>query len=402
MAIGSGVDKQVIYKKQTALGTKATASGAQVLRRTSSGIELKKNTFQSNEIRTDYQVADFRHGSKYIEGPISGEISPATYKDFMAAAVRKDFAAGASIASLTLTTAGSGPTYTITRSAGSWITDGVKAGDIVRVTAGLAAGNLNKNYLVASLTATVLTVYVLNGTSISAQSAIAACALSVTGKKTFTPQSAHTADYFTIEQWYGTGVAMSEQFYDCKVNSMDIQLPASGMATCSFGFLGRNLDIGSAAYFTSPTAATTTGVMAGAQGILIVGGSSVGNVTGMNFTLNGSMTKEDVVGASSTPDVFSGSVLISGQMTILLENDTYMQMFEDETEASVTMALTATSAANSDFVAFTMPRIKVGGNSKDDGQKGIVQTVPFTALLNTNSATNNGDVTTLMIQDSAA
>ncbi|HMY90743.1 MAG TPA: phage tail tube protein [Nitrosomonas sp.] len=402
MAIGSGVDKQVIYKKQTALGTKATASGAQVLRRTTSGIELKKNTFQSNEIRTDYQVADFRHGSKYIEGPISGEISPATYKDFMAAAVRKDFVAGSSIASLTLTTAGSGPTYTITRSAGSWITDGVKVGDIVRVTAGLAAGNLNKNYLVASLTATVLTVYVLNGTSISAQSAIAACTLSVTGKKTLVPQSSHTADYFTIEQWYGTGVAMSEQFYDCKVNSMDIQLPASGMATCSFGFLGRNLDIGSAAYFTSPTAATTTGVMAGAQGILIVGGASVGNVTGMNFTLNGSMTKEDVVGASSTPDVFSGSVLISGQMTILLENDTYMQMFEDETEASVTMALTATSAANSDFVAFTMPRIKVGGNSKDDGQKGIVQTVPFTALLNTNSATNNGDVTTLMIQDSAA
>ena len=402
MAIGSGVEKQLIYKKQTALGTKATASGAQVLRRTSSGIELKKNTFQSNEIRTDYQVADFRHGSKFVEGPISGEISPATYKDFMAAAVRKDFVAGASISSLTLTTAGSGPTYTITRSAGSWITDGVKVGDIVRVTAGLAAGNLNKNYLVASLTATVLTVYVLNGTSISAQSAIAACALSVTGKKTLTPQTSHTSDYFTIEQWYGTGVAMSEQFYDCRVNTMDIQIPASGMATCSFGFLGRNLDIGSAAYFTSPTAATTSGVMAGANGLLIVGGSSVGNVTSMNFTLNGSMTKEDVVGANSTPDVFSGSVLVSGQMTILLENDTYMQMFEDETEASVTMTLTATTAANSDFVSFTMPRIKVGGNSKDDGQKGIVQTVPFTALLNTSSATNNGDVTTLMIQDSLA
>ena len=41
MAIGSGVDKQVIYKKQTALGTKATALGAQVLRRTTSGIEFK-------------------------------------------------------------------------------------------------------------------------------------------------------------------------------------------------------------------------------------------------------------------------------------------------------------------------------------------------------------------------
>lgn len=402
MTIGSGVDKQVIYKKQTALGTKATAGSAQILRRTTSGIELKKNTFQSNEIRTDYQIADFRHGSKYVEGPINGEVSAGTYKDFMAAAVRKDFVAGASIATLTLTTAGAGPTYTITRSAGSWITDGVKVGDVVRVTAGLAAGNLNKNYLVVTITATVLTVYVLNGTTISAQSAIASCTLAVTGKKTFTPQSSHTADYFTIEQWYGSGAALSEQFLDCKVNTMDVQIPASGMATCSFGFLGRNVDLGTAAYFTSPTASSTTGVMAGANGLLTVAGATVGNVTGMNFTLNGNMTKEDVVGANSTPDVFSGSVAVSGQMTILLENDTYVQMFEDETEASVTMVLTATNAANSDFVSFTMPRIKVGGNSKDDGQKGIVQTVPFTALLNTNSATNNGDFTTLMIQDSAA
>lgn len=400
MAIGSGVEKQVIYKKQTALGTKATAGSAQILRRVSSGVELKKNTFQSNEIRTDYQIADFRHGSKFVEGPISGEISPGTYKDFMAASVRKDFVAGASIATLTLTTAGSGPTYTITRSAGSWITDGVKIGDIVRVTAGLAAGNLNKNYLVSAITATILTVYVLNGTSISAQAAIASCTLAVTGKKTLVPSTAHTSDYFTIEQWYGSGVALSEQFLDCKVNTMDVQISASGMATCSFGFLGRNVDIGSTAYFTSPTAATTSGVMAGANGLLIVGGSSVGNVTGMNFTVNGNMTKEDVVGANSTPDVFAGSVLVSGQMTILLESDTYVQMFEDETEASVTMSLTANSTANSDFVSFTMPRIKVGGNSKDDGQKGIVQTVPFTALLN--PGTNNGDATTLMIQDSLA
>lgn len=400
MAIGSGVEKQVIYKKQTGLGVKASVGSAQILRRVTSGIELKKNTFQSNEIRTDYQIADFRHGSKFVEGPLSGEISPGTYKEFMAAAVRKDFAAGASIASLTLTTAGSGPTYTITRSAGSWITDGVKVGDIVRVTAGLAAGNLNKNYLVASLTATVLTVYVLNGTSISAQSAIAACTLSVTGKKTLTPTSGHTADYFTIEQWYGSGVALSEQFLDCKVNTMDVQIQASGMATVNFGFLGRNVDLGTAAYFTSPTAATTSGVMAGSNGLLIVGGAAVGSVTGMNFTANGNMTQEAVVGANSTPDIFAGSVIVSGQMTILLENDTYVQMFEDETEASVTMTLTTNNTANADFVSFTMPRIKVGGNSKDDGQKGIVQTVPFTALLN--PGTNNGDVTTLMIQDSLA
>jgi hypothetical protein len=42
-----------------------------------------------------------------------------------------------------------GPTYTVTRGAGSWLTDGVKAGMVVPASAGaLNAANLSKNLLV--------------------------------------------------------------------------------------------------------------------------------------------------------------------------------------------------------------------------------------------------------------
>jgi hypothetical protein len=48
-----------------------------------------------------------------------------------------------------------------------------------------------------------------------------------------------------------------------------------------------------------------------------------------------------------------------------------------------------------------MPRIKLGGSSKSDGEQGIVQTLPFTALLNSAGGTALAtEKTTLVMQDS--
>ena len=403
MTVGTGVGKQVIYKVQPALGTKASTGSAQILRRVTSGLELRKNTFQSNEIRTDYQISDFRHGTKYVEGPLAGELSPGTYKDFFAAALRRDFAAVTALTGLSITITGSAAPYTITRGSGSFLTDGIKVGDVVKLTAGsFAAPNTGKNLFVASVAALTLTVYPLNNSSMTAEGPIATATLTVVGKKTYVPTTGHTNKYFTIEHWH-SDISESESFVDCKVNTVAVAITPTGMATVDFGFLGRSQDLAASQYFTAPTAATTTGVTAGANGLLMVSGATVGNVTGISFDINGNMTREDVIGSSSSPDIFAGSVLVSGQITILFEDDTYSQMFEDETEASIAVALTTSNDAAADFVSFVMPRIKVGGNSKDDGQKGIVQTLPFTALLDgTGGAGTDSEQSTIVIQDSQA
>lgn len=403
MAIATGVGKQVIYKAQTALGTKASTGSAQILRRVTSNLELRKNTFQSNEIRTDYQISDFRHGTKYVEGNLNGEISPGTYKDFFAAALRRDFAAVTALTGLSITITGSAAPYTITRGSGSFLTDGIKVGDVVKFTAGsFAAPNTGKNLFVASVAALTLTVYPLNNSSMTAEGPIATATLTVVGKKTYVPTTSHTNKYFTFEHWF-SDISESESFVDCKVNTVGVAITPTGMATVDFGFIGRSQDLAASQYFSSPTAATTTGIVAGANGLLMVGGATVGNVTGISFDINGNMTREDVIGSTSSPDIFAGSVLVSGQLTILFEDDTYSQMFEDETEASVAVALTTSNDAAADFVSFVMPRIKVGGNSKDDGQKGIVQTLPFTALLDgTGGSGADTEQSTIVIQDSQA
>lgn len=80
-------------------------------------------------------------------------------------------------------------------------------------------------------------------------------------------------------------------------------------------------------------------------------------------------------------------------------------LFINETEAALTAVFTTANTATADFIAITMSRIKTGGASKDDGEKGIIQTIPFTALLDTAGGTATTLTTlktTISIQDSTA
>ena len=128
--IAQGVSKILAYKKQTGLGSAASGSGGQQLRRTSSTINLTKEAYQSAEIRPDQQIADYRHGSKQVTGSIAGELSPGTYKDLMGSVLRQDFTAVSSMTSAAVTIVAS--TGVITFQTGNPLTSGIKAGMVVR------------------------------------------------------------------------------------------------------------------------------------------------------------------------------------------------------------------------------------------------------------------------------
>lgn len=403
MAIASGVAKQVRYKVESTYGTAPGASGAQLLRRVESTLDLTKDTYESNEIRSDYQVADFRHGVRRVAGSVRGELSPKTYADFLAAALRRDFAAVTALSGLSITIAAASSNYTLTRGAGSYLTDGLKIGDVVRLTAGtFTAGNLNKNLLVIALTATVATVTVLNGTSLTAEGPIASATLGVVGKKTYVPTTGHTDKSFSVEHWFND-IAQSELFTGCKVGTIGMQLPPTGIATIDIGFLGQNVTTGTSAYYTSPTAATATGVVAAVNGALIVGGTKIATCTGLQFTIDGGYSGDPVVGSNTIPNVFPGRVRASGQFTCYFEDGTLRDAFINETEISLVAAFTTANDANADFATFVFPRIKLGGGSKADGEQGIVATFPFTALFNSaGGAGASSEQTTIVVQDSQA
>lgn len=403
MTAAAGVFKILTYKAETTYGVKPSAGSAQLLRRVTSDLDLEKQVYESNEIRDDQQVQDARHGVRTVSGSINGELSPKTYADFFAAALRRDFTAGASASSLSITIAGTAPDYTVTRASGSWLTDGFKRGDVVRLTAGaFVAGNLNKNLLVTAITATVLTVRTLNGSTLTGEGPIASATCAVTGKKTYATTTGHTNKSFSIEHWF-SDVAQSEVFTGCQPGSIDLQLPATGLATIALAMMGKDVETATSQYFTSPTAATTTGLTAAVNGVAMVGGTVVANLTGLSIKLDSPRNGDAVVGSNSIGTKFPGRIKGSGQLTAYFEDAVMRDAFLNETEVEIVMALTTDNTANADFITVVLPRCKLGSAKKSDGEAGIVQTVPFQALrATTGGAGIANELTTLSVQDSQA
>jgi hypothetical protein len=403
MGTASGVFKQVAYKREVTFGVIPAAAAAQSMRRVQSTLDLSKDTYQSNEMRPDFQVADFRHGVRKVGGSINGELSAKTWADFIAAAVKKDFVAGVTIAGASITIGGVAGAWTVTRAAGSFLTDGVKVGDVVRLSVGgFNAANINKNIMVTALTATQITGVTLNASALVPEGPIAGATVTVFGKKTMVPLSGHTDYSFSIEHWY-PDVPASEVFSGNKPVKTSFGLPATGMATVSVDFVGKDALGAGAQYFTAPTAVTTTGTMAAVNGVLMVGGAVVANITGLSIDIASGQSGEATVGANTVGFQAAGRVIVTGQATATFVNTTLRDAFYNETEIGLVCAFTADNTAAADFVSFNMPRIKLSGAAKDDGEKTLIQTIPFQALLNVNGGVTNGtDVTTIAIQDSAA
>lgn len=405
MTISSGIFKQLVAKKQAALGTKADAAGAQVFRRVTSTIDLAKETYESNEIRTSMQKADFRHGVRSVAGTINGELSVGTYQDFMGSVLRSAWAAtNAYNAGTDVTAAATAPQFV--DASGGFLTAGLKVGMVGRWTGfagGSATTNNARNFLITALTATNMSGVFLDGTAVVADAAGDDVTFTPVGKSVYIPASSHTRDYWTIEHNYAD-ITQAEQFTDCVLASMNVKLPATGMATVDFPVIGLDMDTSTSAYFTTPTAVSSGDILAAVNGAVYVNGTAVALITSMDININGNASSVGgVVGSNVAPDITPGSIAVSGSMTVLLQDATMRDYFVNETEVSVVCAFTTNNTATAGFQTYTMPVVKVGGAGKDDGEKGIVMTMPFVALENTAGGAGTAhNATTITICDSAA
>lgn len=402
MAIAKGIAKTVAIKKEASFGALPGTGDAQLLRHVQSTVNLTKDTYQAAEKRPDYQVSDFRHGTQRVGGNIEGELSLSTYSLLLGAALRKDWAAGATSggSALTNVTAAAGPPGTFTRDAGSWITDGFRVGDVVRWTGWTTDGEDNnaKNFRITALSATVMTV----AESVAAKAAGDEVTVAVPGSKVWVPGSGHTNDSFAIQHHFAD-IDTVELFLGCMVNQINLGLPPTGLATFTAAMLGqRMLDDpngnGEAPYFVTPSAVTNTPIMAAVNGSLRLGGEDIAVVTNLEMQIVGNITGDPVIGSDFLPELFPGRVVVSGTLSAYYTDGDLTRDFINETELSLIAMLEAGGEAPRDFLNIILPRIKLGGGEKDDGEKGLVQTVPFQALLRSDESA--WDQTTIAIQDS--
>ena len=144
-------------------------------------------------------------------------------------------------------------------------------------------------------------------------------------------------------------------------------------------------------------------MVAAVNGVLLVNGTVAANVTGLQITVDGAQAGDPVVGQNTIPIQFAGKVTVTGQITAQFISATLRDLFINETESSLVVALTNSTSASADFISIALPRIKFNGAQKTDAQMALIQTMPFKALRNTSGGSGvSSEDTTIAIQDSLA
>jgi Phage tail tube protein len=413
MALAEGTQGRVVYKAY-AVGTMDSNSqpvstvdpgntGGQVLRRTSVSLNLEKDTYQATEIVLHRQITDFRHGVKRVNGSINGELSCGTYWDFLEAACRGTETASVALSNTELTTVTSDNTTSKFTFGADPVAAGLRVGHVIRFTNLTTTANNDTNFIITGFSGVSnvdVTVYPAPTTGASD----ATFNVVQTGKTVSVPDTGHVSRKFAVETYY-IDADIYRLFTECRVGGFNMTLPATGLATVEMPFMGRGMETGSAGsapFFASPTAPTTTGINAAVNGLIRVQGENLGVVTGatINFALN--PVSDPVVGQNFPPEIFLGRANASGQITAMLEDFTLVDYFVNETEVEILLYLTSGTLATADAFTIYMPRVKFGGAMVAmDGEAAQIITMPFQAL-KLGTATLGKPATTIQFSDTAA
>lgn len=401
-----GVSKQIILARETTFGTLAGAGTGKQLRRVNASPMLNKDQIRSQEILPSQQVRDARHGVRRPAIPFSGQLAPGSYTDFIEGMLRRNFAAGATTGAIITVTAAAGPPGTFTRSAGSFLTDGFKIGDVIRWTgwAAPATANNARNFRIIGLTATVMTVAGVGDETVVAKAAGDSVTATVVGKKTFIPATGHLFHSYTIEQLYpDASPVVSERYVGCRMQSLRLGIPASGMCTMDAQLVGKDMLLGAAAYFTSPTAVGSTNSLTGVSGVMRLGGADVALVTQAQVQISCPVDSNPVVGQNTVPEIFPGVLSVEGQLGAYFTDSTYLDMFNAEQEVDIAFYLKSDTTVNSDFMSIVMTRCKTMALQKNDSDRSIVQSISFSALEHVTGAGAGAayEQTSIILQDSS-
>lgn len=226
------------------------------------------------------------------------------------------------------------------------------------------------------------------------------------GKILIVPQSNHTTDSFTLEDVF-RDINVSRQYIGCRVSKISVDVQPNGIASIVVSFLGQRGEESTAAYFTNPTDLTQSGKLAGVKGVLQVNKRPVGLVTAFKLDIDLGASSEPVLGAKFAPDVFIGTIAVSGSFTMYFQDKTMIDAVRNGTNLSLALRMDAEEATGSDYLTFILPGVKVTSTELDDGAKNIMQTLNFDAFPAVWDAQSQIDnvlkvATTMIVQDTLA
>ena len=295
MTIANGAQHSLHYVAEVTYGTTPSTPSFKPLPHTGTTLAITKDAVESEKLRGDRQVEDFRHGNKTVGGDITAELEYGAFDDFLEAAL-----------------------------CGTWTTDVLKAG---------------------------------------------------TTRRSFSIQRKF-ADLATPE---------FHTYKGCEINTLSLSVSPNAMVGVTFGIVGKDLTLATAAIAGSTFAADAGEVPFDSfTGSITEGGSSIATVTAIEMALENGIEPLFSVGSQTTNRPAIGRSRLTGTLTTYFESKTLYEKFLNETSSSI--VLTLTDVDGNDYI-ITIPNVKYNSGQPDvAGEGAITIAMEFVGLYNSSDA----------------
>jgi Phage tail tube protein len=401
----------VAYKLQTALGTPASGAGGSVLRVSGgTGGQLTKASTESAEVRNDGMRSRGRHGIQKTAATWNAEASAGTWEPIAEAVMRDTW----TTPDLILTEASGAPPLgsitttanAIVANAGSFITAGIRVGDVVRLTNHTTPGNNNRDLRIVGLTANTMTVAETLTVNATADTAFT---ITRTGRKLI-QSGTMIKRYYTIDE-LESDIDQSQVMNDFVWGTMRFSMAPNGIILFDPGGIGtgryNTLDSASSPLLTSPVS-TTSLPLAVVDATVRIGSNDICDLSSFDITLDITPMSPDVFGCANTkygPDVFTGQMGIAINFTCLRKDLVFLQDFAAETQYSISILATENEAEPKDFFSIFVGNLTLGGVTKSayaaaGGPRTQTVSVPM-ALVGKDDSGPAHDATMIKFQSSA-
>lgn len=400
-----------------------------IVRHTGTTLGLSKEALQSEEIRDDRQIADFRHGARQVGGDISIELSYGSFDKILEALLGGTWDVGGSgtpgVAATGELTLEAQPTIGDTMTIGAVTYTFVAAVDFdvageIAIGSSLSHTQQNiRNAIEGDDGVNAEHPAAAIGEFVSDVAEIAAKVEGVAGDAIVTTETFTSGDNsfgsgtlsggvdpvagasdvlkagvvrrsFTVERYFGDILTADKPFHrftGVEFNTLQLQINANAMITGSVGVVGKDMVtdtviVPGATY----NPATTTSPLDSFTGTLNENGTPIAVITEIQLNLDNGLDPRFVVGSKTTLRPSIGRSNVSGQITAYFENSLLLEKFINETESDIEFSLPDGAGNNLKVI---LPRIKYNGGQPDvQGEGPITLSMPFQALLDSTTNTN--------------
>jgi hypothetical protein len=332
-----GSDLSVMIKKQSALGTLATGTGATLLRvLPSQGLQRAAATIERGIIDRSGMRPRARQGSITSTAAYETEVEPKNldivYGGVLGAVVTAAITTTeADVTSITITGTGT----IATTGGGSLITKGIRAGMLVKFTNLSVAGNNGKWVPVLGVTPTTMAF----PTGFLVDNAIDSAFTMVTAPCYQTP-TVRLKEYFTVEE-YISSFDKSRLGEDMRFTNLQFSAAANQVVRAGFGLTGRQLsplDTAAAPTFTTPDAPEGDALIL-LDGALYRNGVAAADLTSVTLGLASQATSTPLATSRIAADVGLSQFAFSGQIAGLMTDFDQFQASIDEDRVSMMLLL---------------------------------------------------------------